>query len=256
MKAKAKTKTPAKAKPAKESIADERAFVSVLIHELRTPLTALRGSLGLLAGAVEEADPEVQNFAGIADRNADKLASMLDDAAEYSRLNDATMPVTRINTDVVDTVHRAIEQVQSLVDERGVVLDVQTTPTDANVDPVLVRIAVARLLSYAVRVSPKKSTLHIAVETTGATGTAGGRPAQAGGTAAVVSVSDCGKVIAAENAARMFEPFSGVARRSLEPTMRTGLGLCVALKIARLHGGSLVFTPTEQGGVFSLRLPV
>jgi C4-dicarboxylate-specific signal transduction histidine kinase len=71
----------------------------------------------------------------------------------------------------------------------------------------------------------------------------------------VVSVSDGGKVVAADCIARMFEPFSAVARRGVEPTMPTGLGLAIALEIAELHGGSLVFTSTEQGGLFSLRLP-
>jgi len=229
--------------PAAPNGAADRAFVSALIHELRTPLTALRGSLGLLAVAVEAAGPEVQSFAGIADRNAEKLTSMLDEAAEYSRLSDPAAVVNRVRTDVVDTVERAIEQVQPLINERGVVLEVRTTPSDATIDGALVRVAVARLLSYAVRVSPKASTLRIGVET--------GEDAQI-----VVTVSDCGKAIGADSVTRIFEPFSTVARRSLEPGVQTGLGLVVAQAIARLHGGAIAFAPTGQGGLFTMRLPV
>lgn len=228
---------------AQQNVAADRAFVPTLIHELRTPLTALRGSLGLLAGAVEGAAPDVQRFAGIADRNAEKLASMLDEAAEYSRLSDPAAAANRVRTDVADTVERAIAQVQRLIDERGIVLDVQSAPTDATIDEALVRIAVASLLSYAVRVSAKASTIRIGIRTS--------EDAQA-----VVTVSDCGKVIGADSVAQMFDPFSAVARRSSEPAMRTGLGLVIAQAIAQLHGGAIEFTPTDQGGLFAMRLPV
>ena len=229
-----------------QAIAGERAFVSMLVHELRTPLTALRGSLGLLAEEVKDAAPEVRTFAAIAGRNADRLVSMLDDAADYGRLNDSATPSHCEPTDIVDAVQRAIEQVQALVDERGIVLDVRATPAEASVDPALVRMAVARVLSYALRMSPKKSTLQVRTEAV----------KDHAGAGVVVSVSDGGRRIAGDHAAGMFEPFSAVARRGTEPTMPTGLGLAIALKIAKLHGGSLVFAPTEQGGLFSLRLPV
>jgi signal transduction histidine kinase len=262
---------------------DLRSFVSTLVHELGTPLTALRGSLGLLTEVVEDAAPEVRSLAAIADRNAGKLASLLVEVADYWQLSHPSAPLNREPTDVVDAVQGAIEQVQSLVDQRGIVLDVQTTPVDMTVDPALVRIAIAHLLSYALRVSPKTSTLQVRIETVDSAGATGRQPAAEGreppavdagdATGAtgrqpaaenqgrprphvVVSVSDGGRVVAAEKAARMFEPFSQVAQRGQDPPMRTGLGLAIAMRIARLHGGSLVFTSTEQGGLFSLRLPV
>jgi signal transduction histidine kinase len=262
---------------------DEQEFVLMLVHELRTPLTALRGSLGLLAVAVEEATPEVRSFAAIADRNAGRVASMLDEVAEYWQLNDPTTPLNYEPTDVADTVQRAIEQVQALIDERGVVLDVQTTPSDATVDPLLVRRAVVRLLFYALSASPKKATLHVRVDTVDPTGAADRQPASkrqrrrkgdaevgAGvsghslssegqgplGPSVVVSVTDGGRVVAPENAARMFEPFSAVARRGPESAMRTGLCLAIAQRVAVRHGGSLAFTSTEEGGRFELHLPV
>jgi len=228
-----------------QAVVNEQGFVSMLVHELRTPLTALRGSLGLLADEVKDAAPEVRSFAALAARNADRLVSMLADAADYWRLNDSATPPNCESTDVVDTVQRAIEQVQTLADERGIVLDVRATPAEASVDPALIRMAVARVLSYALRVSPKMSRVQVRIETVE------GQP----GAGVVVSVSDGGKVVAADCIARMFEPFSAVARRGVEPTMPTGLGLAIALEIAELHGGSLVFTSTEQGGLFSLRLP-
>jgi signal transduction histidine kinase len=227
--------------------ADEQRFLSMLVHELRTPLTAVRGSLGLLAGQIEGASPEVRSFAAIADRNAEKLASMLTDLAEYVRLADPAAPLNRERVDVVDSVRRAIDQVQALADERGIVLDVRASEADATIDPALIRMAVAGLLSYALRVSPKHATLLVRVETVDGGGAIGDRS----GAGVVVWVADGGSVVAAESAARMFEPFSAVARRGVGP----GLGLAIAQRIATLHGGVLDFCSTNQGGLFSLRLP-
>jgi signal transduction histidine kinase len=239
-----------------EADAGEQHFVPMLVHELRTPLTALLGSLGLLAGAVDEATPEVRSFAAIANRNADRLASTLDDVAEYYRLND---PATRPNlerTDLGDTGQRAVEQVQALIDERGILLDIHTTSVEARVDPSLVRIAVVRLLSYAVRTSPRKATVRVRVEVVDAERREpGAEKHDPSGATVVVSVSDAGRVVSAERAARIFDPFSAVAGRGSEPAVLKGLGLAIAMRIARLHGGSLAFTSTEQGGLFELRLP-
>ncbi|MCX6544988.1 MAG: HAMP domain-containing sensor histidine kinase [Acidobacteria bacterium] len=229
----------------KGAIAGEQALVSMLIHELRTPLTALRGSLGLLTEEAKDAAPEVRSFAAIAARNAGKLVSMLDDAADYWRLSDSKAPLPCEPTDIADTVQRALDQVQALVEERGILLDVQATPAEASVNPALVRAAVVRVLSYALSVSPKKAALQVRVDR-----------AKRAGASIVVSVSDGGTAIPADAAARIFEPFSVVARRGAEPARPTGLGLAIARRIVKLHGGSLVFTSNEQGGLFSIKLPV
>jgi K+-sensing histidine kinase KdpD len=101
------------------------------------------------------------------------------------------------------------------------------------------------VLSYALHVSPKKATLQVCVDR-----------ARGAGANVVVLVSDGGTAIPADAAARIFEPFSAVARRGVEPTRPTGLGLAIAQRIVKLHRGSLVFTSTEQGGLFSITLPV
>jgi signal transduction histidine kinase len=217
-----------------------------------------------LAGAVEDATPEVQSLAAIADRNANRLALMLDDVAEYWRLNDPATALAPVPTDVVDAGQRAIEQVQTLADERGITLDVQTTPIDATIDPLLVRTAVVRVLSYALRASPRTSTVRVRLGRATVTGDAGadaGSPEQGAekmtthGSGVVVSVLDAGSAVDVASAARMFAPFAGVTRAGANLAGRKDLGLAIAMRIAMLHGGSLVFTSTEQGGLFELRLP-
>ena len=69
---------------------------------------------------------------------------------------------------------------------------------------------------------------------------------------AVIEVSDDGPGIAPELHERIFDPFF----TTKDPDQGTGLGLAVALEIARDHGGVLdVRSRPGEGATFSLRLP-
>ena len=73
------------------------------------------------------------------------------------------------------------------------------------------------------------------------------------GAEVVLSVRDTGTGIAPEHLSRLFEPFF-----TTKPVGKgTGLGLHVAYKIARAHGGRIdVSSEPGKGSTFSLRLPV
>jgi len=225
-----------------ESQPDAESFVSLLVHELRTPLTALRGSLGLLGSSVEDVSPDARNFAAIADRNAAALASLLDDVAEYIRCTEAAAVPARETSDVTAVVQRAIEDVQAFASARGATLEPPAGSALADVDPALLRRAVVRLLLYAVAVSPPAAVIRIDVRAEAPE-------------ALVITVSDHGRAVDAAAVSRVCEPFSPAARRSAERSVKPGLGLAIAARIAALHGGALGFSQTGEGGCFTLRVP-
>jgi signal transduction histidine kinase len=73
---------------------------------------------------------------------------------------------------------------------------------------------------------------------------------------AVVLVEDTGIGIAAEDAARIFEPFVRLDTARSRDTGGSGLGLSIARGVAEAHGGSIEFEPRPGGGSrFLLRLP-
>ena len=75
----------------------------------------------------------------------------------------------------------------------------------------------------------------------------------AAGSEAVVTVSDSGRGVSAEAAARIFEPGF-----TTKPESGTGLGLYTALGIARQHHGDLRYSPfpAAEGATFVVTLPV
>jgi CheY-like chemotaxis protein/anti-sigma regulatory factor (Ser/Thr protein kinase) len=69
-----------------------------------------------------------------------------------------------------------------------------------------------------------------------------------------LSVSDTGRGIAADDLARVFEPYKRAGRHALPGT---GLGLTISLRLARAMGGDLTAeSGVGAGSVFTLRLPL
>jgi signal transduction histidine kinase len=67
----------------------------------------------------------------------------------------------------------------------------------------------------------------------------------------LVAVSDDGAPIAAEERARLFEPFAATRGGVGEPS----LGLYISQQIVREHGGRIEVLSTERGTSLVVRLP-
>lgn len=217
-------------------------FLSTLVHELRTPLTALRGSLGLLSAAIPDGADEARELGEIASRNVVKLAALLDAVAAFASLRTAEAPLSVAALDLTLLLERAVERVQPVAGERGVTVEAQLPPFDATADEPMLGDAVARMLFYAVRVTPKGGRVRVGAETSG------GR--------VVICVADEGRAVREEERDRLFEPFSPVARRGVDSADRAGLDLAIAGLVAGRHGGSIEYRQLTAGGVVRLSVPV
>jgi signal transduction histidine kinase len=72
-----------------------------------------------------------------------------------------------------------------------------------------------------------------------------------------IAVSDTGIGIAPEDQATIFEEFRQVGRDDARKQEGTGLGLTLARKFVKLHGGRIwVQSQVGQGSTFSFTLPV
>jgi two-component system sensor histidine kinase BaeS len=72
----------------------------------------------------------------------------------------------------------------------------------------------------------------------------------------VITVSDNGTGIAAEDLPHVFDRFWRADRSRSRETGGSGLGLAIVRQIAEAHGGSVSVTSTVgQGSCFTLRMP-
>ena len=219
-------------------------FISAVSHELRTPVTSIIGFSEQLEAS--SLPPEAAQAREIIARNARRLADVIDDVLELSRLSALGGP--RSATDSIDLVQLAEECAR---DSEGLVLSRRVRVTVSAPDgPVVVRSRArelvrvcANLLSNAVKFSHDEGTVTIEI--------------RRDGEGAVVRVIDHGLGIPAEHRDMVWERFARAPVDSHRAVPGTGLGLPIvkALVETRL-GGTVSISDTEGGGTTAVvRLP-
>jgi two-component system OmpR family sensor kinase len=145
--------------------------------------------------------------------------------------------------EVVDEVVRAARVV---AETRDVSITVECLPSAAFTgDEELIRRLIVNVLDNAIRYSPAKGTVRVALDRAG--------------DVYAVSVSDQGPGIAAEAQARIFERFYRVDTARTHDGVSdggAGLGLALARWIAKVHGGDVTLAASSRlGSTFVITLP-
>jgi signal transduction histidine kinase len=218
----------------------------VLSHELRSPLNAVIGFSEIIA------EPElgkipVAKYAEYAREIRDSsrhLLSIIDDLLDIARIESSSIEITQESIcaeAMFDTVTRSLAP---LAEKRGVTLACQQSNVQTMLlaDPRLVRQILTNLVTNAIKFTPSGGEVTI------------GSDLVHNGSV-VLWVRDTGIGIAPENVEKIFEPFTqieGALNRSFEGV---GLGLSIAMHLARAHGGDLT-VESELGKGTTVRFTV
>jgi two-component system phosphate regulon sensor histidine kinase PhoR len=215
-----------------------RDFVANVSHELRTPVAVIRAnSETLLAGASK--DPVMgPKLTDALHRNAERLARILADLLDLSRLDAGQYRLDAMPVEVASVA----EQSLSAIDKRNAIIDVDISPAftvraDAKaLDQILVN-----LIDNAVRYSGEG---HVWVE------------ARDDGDAIRIEVRDDGPGIADKHRERVFERFYRADPSRAREAGGTGLGLSIVKHLVESMNGAVGVEPnTPHGSIFWLRLP-
>ena len=223
-----------------------RDFVANISHELKTPI----GAVSVLAEAIEAAsdDPEaVQRFSTRMQVEAARLAELVNQIIDLSRLQSADPMLSREVVAVDDVISEAIARSQERATKRAVSLIIaSTTRAFVHGDRWQLVDAVSNLVQNAISYSDERARVTVSVLET----TVEGEPV------VEIKVSDNGIGIKPEEQERIFERFYRVDYGRSRQSGGTGLGLSIVRHIAMAHGGSIrVWSRPGQGSTFTLQLP-
>ena len=213
-----------------------RRFVADVSHELRTPLTALTTAADVLDAHRDGLDDAGNRAARLLVRESHRLATLVEDLMEISRLDAGAAPMAWEPVDVVALVGAAVatrgwgDRVQMASSGEG-----QTTIADHRRLDAIVANLVGNALEHG------RPPVRLLVTAT---------PEEV-----IVVVNDAGSGIPPDHLDRVFDRF--YKADPARPGGRgSGLGLAIARENARLHGGDLtVSSPPGSGATFTLRLP-
>lgn len=209
-------------------------FISNLTHELRTPLAALYGYAETLMQGVEDSETQ-KRFLSIIDRQARRLARLLDDLISLSDLERGNTPLELENLDAPSVIGEAAELMKVAAAREGVRLEVQCPLGLPKLlgDHDRLHQVMVNLLDNAIKYTPRGGHVTASAKPSTLNGNNKAAPAVA------LTVTDTGEGIPERDIPRLTERFYRVDRARSRELGGTGLGLAIVKHIVQLHQGNL-----------------
>jgi signal transduction histidine kinase len=202
-------------------ISSQRQLMGDVSHELRTPLARIRVALELAAEDPSGAK-EVLTDVGI---DLDEIDQLIEDILTTARLDSEESAIKREPISVGELADRAIKRFHKRHPSRVLEHSVDDAERALECDPVLLRRALDNLLDNAAKYSATDEPVALAVKPNGTT--------------VAFEVIDHGVGMSKAELERAGTPFWRADGSRARKTGGVGLGLALARRIARAHGGDV-----------------
>ena len=221
------------------AFAQQKQFASDAAHELRTPVSVILTQTQGALNREREAKDYKQTIEAC-QRAAQRMRKLISSLLELARLDAGQEQMKRLRFDLSKTLSDCVELVRPLADERGVKLVTELAPSEIAGDSERLGQVVTNLLTNAIEYNHNGGEVNVALKLENAM--------------AVLTVSDTGQGIAAEDLPRVFERFYRADKS--RSSGNAGLGLAICKAIIAAHGGSIDVASKENAGTtFTVRLP-
>lgn len=217
-----------------------RQLVAWVSHDLRTPLAGLRAMAESLEDGLA-ADPPRYHKQMRAE--AERLAVMVDDLFELSRIHSGTLHLSIDEITLDDLVSDVLASADALARERGVRLAGKAAQQlTVRADPRELSRALTNLLTNAIRHTPPGDSVYV--------------EARLEQDDALLAVADgCGGIPEADLPYVFDLAWRGTDARSPAPDSGAGLGLAIVRGVVEAHQGTVRVVNTQVGCRFEVRLP-
>ena len=213
-------------------------------HELRSPLARLNVALGL---AQQKAAPEVEASLNRIEIEADRLNQLIQRLLTISRLESGADGIRKTKLSLRELVeHVARDAEYETPGRRCRVTGDQSDDMLVEGDPELLRSAVENVVRNASRYTAEGTVVEIGLQ----------RQTNDRGAEAVIRVLDSGPGVPNEALDKIFQPFYRLDDARNRQTGGAGLGLSIADRAVRLHGGQMRASNRPGGGLeVEIRIP-
>jgi len=217
-------------------------FSTDIAHELRTPLNNLMGETEVALTKVRKTE-EYQQILESSMEEYTRLSHMIEGLLFLARAENTDIKLDLIEVEALSEIQNVLEYYDALAEEKEICVQCKGQGTVC-ADLLLFRRAVTNILSNAFRYSPPGTSIYIDVQ-------------EDGDQFSVISISDNGIGIEAEDLNNIFERFYRTRGAKSHDTRGSGLGLAIVKSIMDLHSGTIdVQSKHTQGTTVLLRFPV
>ena len=206
-------------------------------HELRSPLARLGVALGL---ARQRAPLEAESALNRIELEAERLNQLIQRLLTIARLESGDDGIHKTSVPLRELVEHIARDAEYETPARG--CRVYAKPEDNYLvlaDPDLLRSAIENVVRNATRYTAEGTTVEIRLE----------RETAGAGDDIVVRVLDSGPGVPPEDLEKIFQPFYRLDNARNRQTGGAGLGLSIADRAVRLHGGRVRASNRPEGGL-------
>ena len=225
-----------------QAVAVRDEVVAIVSHDLRNPLSVVKMCASTLA---EEPLPDAATITDLAKtvhQSAEWMNTIIEDLLDVAHLESGRFALHNEVASLARVVQHTVELLAPLADERSVSLssDLQPTPS-LSMDRARIEQVLANLVGNALKFTERGGKVVVSARTDDHR--------------VIISVSDTGRGIQADDLPRLFDRFWQASRGDLK--RGTGLGLAIAKGIVEAHNGRIWVESVEgKGATFSFSLPV
>lgn len=226
-------------------------FTAQIVHDLRGPLSGIQGTLEfVLAGEGAKLDTLYADLLQEAYRESERMMGLINEILDFSKIQSGNFVVEKEPIRVAGVLKRAVRSLQSVAARDEIFL---LSAHGRDVPQIIGSVekltqAVINLISNSLKFTPKQGLISVGAQIV----RKGDAPE-----AIVITVTDSGMGIRAEDLEKIFEKYKQTGKKSLRGGGGTGLGLYIVKQIIEAHGGEVSVASIEGVGTsMVLRLPV
>ena len=220
--------------------AQQLTFLAAVAHDLRNPMASLRAAAQL---SLRQAETEKQRERGeLILRQVDRMNRLVTDLLDVTRVEAGRFDLHLERGDIRDVVRETAALFEAASEKHEIRLELPREPVITEHDPARIAQVLSNLVSNAIKYSPEGGPVDIRLRVKDGD--------------ALIEVSDRGLGVPEEELETIFQPFrrSSGARGEIPGV---GLGLSVARRLVRAHGGDIeVESELGRGSTFRVVLPL
>lgn len=205
----------------------KRDFVANVSHELRTPLASIKGySETLIDGAMDDKKVS-KNFLNIIDKQATRMARLIDDLLILSRIESEPFKVETKSLDIATLAKSTVSSLNKhAIDKKiDLQLTIENNLPKVHGDEDRLEQVFVNLIENAIKYTPEEGKVFINIYKKDEN--------------VVTTVKDTGLGIPKVDLPRIFERFYRVDKARSREMGGTGLGLAIVKHIIQGHGGDI-----------------
>ncbi|OMD74947.1 sensor histidine kinase [Paenibacillus odorifer] len=217
-------------------------FVANVSHEIESPLTSIQGFAQALQDSTLPEDERLQ-YLNIIDQESHRLSLLSKQLLTLSSLDYDPNSIQKKSTDLRAQLRQVVQIMEWRLTEKQLAVRLNLADISVLGDPNLLFQVWMNLLSNAIKYTPAEGSIMISAKLVEQN--------------CIVSVSDTGEGISAEELPLIFDRFYKVDRARTHETHSSGLGLAISQKIVEAHNGTIEVTSTlGEGTTFTVTLPL